>query len=182
MRELSLNVLDVAQNSVTANASEIEIEIQKDTAAQTLLIGIYDNGKGMTEAQVNAVRDPFYTTRTTRKVGLGVPLFKMAAEMTGGSLEIESAVGVGTKVRAFFHTDHVDFVPLGDMANTVVTLAAMNEAIRFVYRYEVDGRAFTFDTQEIKAILGDVPMNDPAIMNWMTAYINENSQAITEVQ
>ena len=182
MRELSLNVLDVAQNSVSADASEIEIEVSRDTAARTLRIGIYDNGKGMTEEQVRAVRDPFYTTRTTRKVGLGVPLFKMAAEMTGGSLEIESAVGGGTKVRAFFHTDHVDFVPLGDMANTVVTLAAMNEAIRFVYRYAVDGRAFTFDTQEIRAILGDVPMNDPAIMNWMTAYINENSQAITEVQ
>ena len=182
MRELSLNVLDVAQNSVAAGAAQIEIEVQKDTAAQTLLIGIYDDGKGMTEEQVSAVRDPFYTTRTTRKVGLGVPLFKMAAEMTGGSLEIESAVGVGTKVRAFFHTDHVDFVPLGDMANTVSALAAMNESIRFVYRYAVDGRAFTFDTQEIKAVLGDVPMNDPAIMNWMTAYINENMQVITEVQ
>ena len=182
MRELSLNVLDVAQNSVAAQAAQIEIEVKRDTAAQTLLIGIYDDGKGMTEEQVRAVRDPFYTTRTTRKVGLGVPLFKMAAEMTGGSLEIESEVGVGTTVRAFFHTDHVDFVPLGDMANTIVTLAAMNEAIRFLYHYEVDGRAFTFDTAEIKAILGDVPMNDPAIMQWMTAYINENSQAITEVQ
>lgn len=182
MRELSLNVLDVAQNSVAANAKNIEIEVCKNTTAQTLMIGIYDDGKGMTEAQVCAVRDPFFTTRTTRKVGLGVPLFKMAAEMTGGSLEIESAVGVGTKVKAFFHTDHVDFVPLGDMANTVVTLAAMNETIRFLYRFEMDGRAFTFDTLEIKTILGDVPMNDPAIMNWMTAYINENTQVITEVQ
>jgi signal transduction histidine kinase len=182
MRELSLNVLDVAQNSVAAGAAQIEIEVTEDTAAHRLMIGIYDDGKGMTEEQVRAVRDPFYTTRTTRKVGLGVPLFKMAAEMTGGSLEIESAVGVGTKVKAFFHTDHVDFVPLGDMANTVVTLAAMNEAIRFRYRYEVDGRAFVFDTQEIKAVLGDVPMNDPAIMNWMTAYIQENAQVITEVQ
>ena len=182
MRELSLNVLDVAQNSVSADASEIEIEVSRDTAARTLRIGIYDNGKGMTEEQVRAVRDPFYTTRTTRKVGLGVPLFKMAAEMTGGTLEIESAVGVGTKVKALFHTDHVDFVPLGDMANTIVTLAAMNESIRFLYRYEVDGRAFTFDTQEIRTVLGDVPMNDPGIMNWMTAYINENMQVITEVQ
>ena len=96
MRELSLNVLDVAQNSVTAGAARIEIEVKSDTAAQTLMIGIYDDGKGMTEEQVRAVRDPFFTTRTTRKVGLGVPLFKMAAEMTGGSLEIESAVGVGS--------------------------------------------------------------------------------------
>ena len=182
MRELSLNVLDVAQNSVTAGAALIEIVVRQSTAEKTLEIGIFDDGKGMTEEQVRAVRDPFFTTRTTRKVGLGVPLFKMAAEMTGGSLEIESAVGVGTKVRAFFHTDHVDFVPLGDMANTIVTLAAMNEAIRFLYRFEIDGRAFTFDTREIRAVLGDVPMNDPAIMNWMTAYINENIQAITEVQ
>ncbi len=182
MRELSLNVLDVAQNSVAANAKNIEIEALTDTAANTLLLGIYDDGKGMTPEQLAAVRDPFFTTRTTRKVGLGVPLFKMAAEMTGGTLEMESEVGVGTKVKAFFHTDHVDFVPLGDMANTIVTLAAMNETIRFRYRYEVDGRAFVFDTREIQAILGDVPMNDPSIMNWMTAYINENMQAITEVQ
>ena len=182
MRELSLNVLDVAQNSVAANAKNIEIEALLDTAANTLLLGIYDDGCGMTEEQLQAVRDPFFTTRTTRKVGLGVPLFKMAAEMTGGTLEIESAVGVGTKVKAFFHTDHVDFVPLGDMANTIVTLAAVNEPIRFLYRYRVDDRDFVFDTKQIKEILGDVPMNDPSIMNWMTAYIKENSQAITEVQ
>ena len=182
MRELSLNVLDVAQNSVAADASQIEIEISEDTAAHTLMIGIYDDGRGMTAEQIASVRDPFYTTRTTRKVGLGVPLFKMAAEMTGGGLSIESTVGVGTKVRADFHTDHVDFVPLGDMANTVVTLAAMNETIRFLYRHTVDGRSFTFDTAEIREILGDVPMNDPSIMQWMTGYIQENIQAITEVQ
>ena len=182
MRELSLNVLDVAQNSVSANASEIEIEVLLDTKAQTLMIGIYDNGKGMTPEQVQSVRDPFFTTRTTRKVGLGVPLFKMAAEMTGGSLEIDSTVGVGTNVRTFFHTDHVDFVPLGDIANTVVMLAAMNEHIRFLYRHTIDGREFLFDTLQIKEILGDVPMNDPSIMQWMTGYINENIQAITEVQ
>ena len=98
MRELSLNVLDIAQNSVSANASLIEIELIESTKKNELLIGIYDNGKGMTPEQVQSVRDPFFTTRTTRKVGMGIPLFRMAAEMTGGRLDIESQVGVGTKV------------------------------------------------------------------------------------
>ncbi len=182
MRELSLNVLDVAQNSVTANAKEITIALTEDTALHTLQIRIEDNGKGMDAEQLSAVRDPFFTTRTTRKVGLGIPLFKMAAEMTGGNLSIESTVGVGTTVTAFFHTDHVDFVPIGDMANTIVTLMAMNPQINFRYRRVIDGREFSVDTETLLAVLGDVPLNEPSIMRWLTDYINENTQAITEVQ
>ena len=105
MRELSLNILDVAQNSITAGASLITIEVNENTVDHTLLIGIYDNGKGMSEEQVRSVIDPFFTTRTTRKVGMGIPLFKMAAEQTGGKLEIKSELGVGTEVRAYFKTD-----------------------------------------------------------------------------
>ena len=122
MRELSLNVLDIAQNSIKANASLIEIELSESTEKKELLIGIYDNGKGMTPEQVQSVTDPFFTTRTTRKVGLGIPFFKMAAEMTEGSFEIESEVGVGTRVSAVFRTDHLDFTPVGDMCSTIVIL------------------------------------------------------------
>ena len=182
MRELSLNVLDIAQNSVSAAASLIEIAVCENRRTHELLLGIYDNDKGMTAEQLAAVRDPFFTTRTTRKVGMGVPLFKMAAEMTGGSLSIESEVGVGTRVEALFHTDHVDFTPLGDMTDTVVMLITMNLHIDFVYRVTVDDEMFKLDTRELKGILGDVPLNDPGIARWIKDYINENTANLTEVQ
>ena len=181
MRELSLNVLDIAQNSVSAKASLIEIELKEDTKNHSLLIGIYDNGKGMTPEQVENVRDPFFTTRTTRKVGMGIPLFKFAAEMTGGNLEIESEVGVGTKVRAYFKTDHLDFTPVGDMTSTMISLITMNLHIDFIYRYSIDGKEFAVDTRQLKEILGDVPLNEPSIAMWITQYINENTKQLMEV-
>ncbi len=181
MRELSLNVLDIAQNSVSANASLIEIELTEDTKNHDLLIGIYDNGKGMTPEQVENVRDPFFTTRTTRKVGMGIPLFKFAAEMTGGKLDIESKVGVGTKVKAYFKTDHLDFTPVGDMTSTMISLITMNLHIDFLYRRKVDDKEFTVDTRQLKEILGDVPLNEPSIAMWITQYINENTKQLMEV-
>ena len=181
MRELSLNVLDIAQNSVSANASLVEIELIEDTEKNELLIGIYDNGKGMTPEQVENVRDPFFTTRTTRKVGMGIPLFKFAAEMTGGKLEIESEVGVGTKVRAYFKTDHLDFTPIGDMTSTIITLVTMNLHMDFIYRRKLDSNEFTVDTRQLKEILGDVPLNEPSIVSWITQYINENTKQLLEV-
>ncbi len=181
MRELSLNVLDIAQNSISAKATLVEIEVAESTADKELLIGIYDDGKGMTPEQVSAVTDPFFTTRTTRKVGMGIPLFKMAAEMTDGSFTIESEVGVGTKVRAKFKTDHVDFTPVGDLCSTVVLLITMNLQTDFLYRRSLDGKEFTVDTRQLKDILGDVPLNEPSIAAWITDYINENTKQLTEV-
>lgn len=180
MRELSLNVLDIAQNSVSAKASLVEVELIEDTEKHELLIGIYDNGKGMTPEQVENVRDPFFTTRTTRKVGMGIPLFKFAAEMTGGKLEIESEVGVGTKVRAYFKTDHLDFTPIGDMTSTIISLVTMNLHIDFVYRRKINDKEFTVDTRQLKEILGDVPLNEPSIASWITQYINENTKQLLE--
>lgn len=178
MRELSLNILDIAQNSITAGASLITIEIAEDTATKTLIIGIYDNGKGMSEEQVRSVIDPFFTTRTTRKVGMGIPLFKMAAEQTGGSLQIKSELGVGTEVRATFKTDSVDFTPLGDVAATVQMLISMNTDRDFIYRRSVDGRDFTLDTREIKEILGDVPLDAYEVSQWLIEFINENTHEL----
>ena len=174
-------MLDIAQNSISANASLIEIEVSESTVNKELLIGIYDNGKGMTSEQVQSVIDPFFTTRTTRKVGLGIPLFKMAAEMTGGSLEIESEVGTGTKVRAVFKTDHVDFTPIGDLTSTVVILITMNLHTDFIYKRSLDSKEFTVDTRQLKEILGDVPLNEPGIVGWLTDYIKEKTNQLTEV-
>lgn len=178
MRELSLNILDIAQNSITAGASLITIEIAEYTATKTLIIGIYDNGKGMSEEQVRSVIDPFFTTRTTRKVGMGIPLFKMAAEQTGGSLQIKSELGVGTEVCATFKTDSVDFTPLGDVAATVQMLISMNTDRDFIYRRSVDGRDFTLDTREIKEILGDVPLDAYEVSQWLIEFINENTHEL----
>ncbi len=175
MRELSLNVLDIAQNSISAEAELIEIELEESIEENTLLIGIYDNGRGMTKQQLEAVRDPFFTTRTTRKVGMGIPLFKMAAEMTGGHLEIESEVNKGTRVKALFRTDHLDFIPIGDMASTMVTLITMNTAVDFIYRRSLGTAEFTLDTREIKQILDGVPLSEPSVTAWLKDYINEHT-------
>ncbi len=181
MRELSLNVLDIAQNSVSANATLIEISLCHSTNENELEIIIKDNGKGMTPEQLMSVRDPFFTTRTTRKVGMGIPLFKMAAEMTGGSLSIESEVGVGTVVRATFKTDHLDFVPVGDMTSTMVMLITMNTHIDFVYERSADEKSFTVDTRSLKEILQGVPLNEPSVSSWIKDYIDENTKQLTEV-
>ena len=178
MRELSLNILDIAQNSISAGAPLITIEVSENRTDQTLLIGIYDNGRGMSEEQVKSVIDPFFTTRTTRKVGMGIPLFKMAAEQTGGKLEIKSELGVGTEVRAYFKTDSVDFTPLGDVASTVQMLITMNTDRDFVYKHIVDGKEFVCDTREIKAILGDVPLDSYEISQWILEFIKENTEVL----
>jgi anti-sigma regulatory factor (Ser/Thr protein kinase) len=178
MRELSLNILDIAQNSISAGAPLITIEVSENTFDHTLLIGIYDNGKGMSEEQVKSVIDPFFTTRTTRKVGMGIPLFKMAAEQTGGGLEIESEIGVGTRVRAHFKTDSVDFTPLGDVASTVQLLITMNTDRDFLYKHSVDGKEFVADTREIKGILGDVPLDTYEISQWILEFIKENTEVL----
>ncbi len=178
MRELSLNILDIAQNSIAAGASLTEILVREDTVKKELLIGIYDNGKGMTEEQVRNVQDPFFTTRTTRKVGMGIPLFKMAAEQTGGSFTITSQVGVGTKVEALFKTDSIDFTPLGDMASTISTIVCMNEDKDFIYTRKVDDAEFIFSSVDIKTILDGVPLSEPSVMNWVEGYISEQTEQL----
>lgn len=178
MRELSLNILDIAQNSIVAGASLTEILVKEDTVKKELLIGIYDNGKGMTEEQVRNVQDPFFTTRTTRKVGMGIPLFKMAAEQTGGSFRITSQVGVGTKVEALFKTDSIDFTPLGDMASTISTIVCMNEDKDFIYTRKVDDVEFKFSSADIKTILDGVPLSEPSVINWVEGYISEQTEQL----
>lgn len=178
MRELSLNVLDIAQNSISAGASLIEIIVTVDHTCDSMCILIRDNGRGMTQEQLQSVRDPFFTTRTTRKVGMGIPLFKMAAEMTGGKLDIQSVVGTGTTVSAEFHPSHVDCTPLGDMCSTMCALIRMNPQLDFVYRYAVDGKSFTVDTRELKEILEGVPLDTPDVMLWIQGFISEQTENI----
>lgn len=181
MRELSLNILDIAQNSISAGASLIKIEVEENTADNELVIGIYDNGRGMTAEQVEAVKDPFFTTRTTRKVGMGIPLFKLAAEQTGGSLSISSEPGKGTSVKTVFRTDSIDFTPLGDVSSTILTLVTMNTDRDFIYKFRVDEKEFTLATSELKEILGGVPLSEPSVSVWIKEYLEEQTNIIREV-
>lgn len=174
MTEISLNVLDIANNSIRAEASLIEIIIQIQRDLDKLTITIADNGCGMTQEQISKVEDPFFTTRTTRKVGLGVPFFKMAAESTGGSFRIVSTPRVGTTVTAVFGLSHIDRMPLGDMNSTMHTLITLNTKIDFLYRYLFDDKEFTLDTREFREILGDVPLNSPEVSAYIKEYLLDN--------
>jgi hypothetical protein len=176
MTELSLNVLDIANNSIRANAKLIEIKILINREADTLTITIADNGCGMTEEQLNKVEDPFFTTRTTRSVGLGVPFYKMAALSTGGKFSIVSTPSVGTTVIAVFGLSHIDRMPLGDMNSTMHTLITLNTQIDFLYTYEFDGKWFSLDTREFREILNDVPLDSPEVSAYIKEYLKENQQ------
>lgn len=178
MQELSLNILDIAQNSIKAKASFISIIIFKDILNKKMTITIKDNGCGMTKEQVKKVIDPFYTTRTTRKVGLGVPFFKMSAEMTGGSFLINSEVNIGTEIIATYNYNHIDMMSLGDMASTIVSLISVNPDIEFYYLFKIDEKEFNMDTREIKTILKGLPINSNEVISFIKNYVKENQEEI----
>ena len=184
MRELSLNVMDIAQNSISAGASRITISVVEDQREDLLSISVEDNGKGMSQETVQKVIDPFYTTRTTRSVGLGIPLFKMEAEMTGGSFKIDSQLGVGTTLTAVFKPSSVDMIPLGDINGTVQLLISCNPQLDFVYHrvlrtQEGEQREFTLETTELRQVLGEeVPLDTPDVVLWIKYYLSEQTDAL----
>lgn len=165
MEDLSLHILDVAENGVAAGASLIEITVEEDTGRDRLVIVVQDNGKGMEAEFVARVLDPFTTTRTTRKVGLGLSLFQQSAREAQGDLVVESTPGLGTKITAHMRHSHIDRKPMGDMAETMVTLVEGNPEIDFVYTHRKDGRQYVLDTREIRAELEEIPLNNPQVMN-----------------
>lgn len=180
MTEVALNVLDVAQNSVRACATLIAISVMVNTETDLMDITIEDNGCGMTKEQIDHVTDPFFTTRTTRKVGLGVPFFKYSAECTGGSFSIESQVGEGTKVCARYVLSSIDRMPLGDMAGIMHTLITLNTEIDFVYKYSVDGREFILDTREFRQILDGIAFDTPDVSAYINDFLSENTREVNQ--
>jgi anti-sigma regulatory factor (Ser/Thr protein kinase) len=176
MTELSLNVLDIANNSIRAGADLIEIIIEIQRDLDRLAITIADNGCGMTREQLQRVEDPFFTTRTTRRIGLGVPFFKMAALSTGGTFTIRSVPGTGTTVNAVFGLSHIDRMPLGDMNSTMHTLITLNTQIDFLYTYLFDGKMFTLDTRQFREVLDGVPFNAPEVSAYIKEYLEENQR------
>jgi signal transduction histidine kinase len=178
MRELSLHILDIAQNSITANANEIRIAIIEDIENDKLIIRVKDDGKGMDKATLEKVVDPFYTTRTTRKVGLGLSLFKASAENCNGKFEITSELGVGTEIDAEFQYSHIDRVPLGNMAETIITIIQSNINIDLIYTHCYNHKKFALNTKDIKKTLGDLPINNMDVLIWLRGYITE---ALSEI-
>jgi hypothetical protein len=174
MRELSLHILDIAHNSIAAKAETLRIAIIEDFKKDLLTIRIKDDGKGMDEATLKRVVDPFYTTRTTRKVGLGIPMFKAAAEQCGGEFEIKSQLGVGTEIDATFKHSHIDRVPLGNMTETIITIIMANTEMDLIYTHDINGRKFTLSTRDIKKTLGELPINNMDVVIWLKGYIHEN--------
>ena len=176
MKELSLNILDVAKNSVTAGATRIGITVAE--TPERITITITDNGCGMTPEFVRQVTDPFTTTRTTRKVGMGLPLMKMEAQMSGGDLSIESQVGQGTTVTSWFDPRNIDMPPLGDLTSSITTLIQGSPDIDFVFTHQTPSGEYTLDTGEIREIMGDIPLSEPEVIAWLTDYLHENESKI----
>ena len=183
MKELSLNILDVAENSVKAGASLTQILLAEQ--GNVLTLEIIDDGCGMDADVVRAVTDPFYTTRTTRKVGMGIPLLKLACEQTGGHLEISSVTQEadpthhGTHVKATFYTDHIDFTPLGDVSASVLTLIQGHPDTDFLFRHSREGGVVELDTRELRNVLEDVPLNSYDVMEWIGGYLQEQYETLS---
>lgn len=174
MQELSLNILDIAENSVKAGASLITVAVCYRPAADRLTVTITDDGCGMDAETVRKVTDPFYTTRTTRRVGMGLPLWKMAAEMTGGSMTVESAPGVGTTVTAVFGMRHIDRLPLGDLPQTMATLIGGSPEKDFRLEFEYDGVRFAADTREYRTVLGEeISLAEPEVLAFIIGQVAE---------
>lgn len=173
MEDISLHILDVAENSINAGARLIRIGITEETSKDLFSIRIEDNGMGITEEHLRRVLDPFYTTRTTRKIGLGLSLLAQAARDTGGDINIESREGEGTVVKAWFRPAHIDMKPLGDIADTMMVLITGNPQVDFDFIYKKDGREYGFDTRQLKTELEDVPINAPEIVKPLRDYLKD---------
>jgi len=169
MRELALHLLDIAENSVAANARMINIRVVENTQADRLTMAVIDDGAGMDADRVAKVVDPFVTSRSTRKVGLGIPLLKAAAEACNGFLKITSALGQGTTLTVEFQLSHIDRMPLGDLASTWITLLVSSPEIHWLFQYQVNESCFEFDSEPIQQEMGDIPLTEPAVL----AYIRE---------
>ena len=174
MRELALNILDIAENSLSAGAKLVEIRVIADLPADRLTISVRDDGCGMDAEMLARVADPFTTSRTTRKVGMGIPLFKFSAESAGGSFDIRSEKGKGTLVTAQYSVGHVDRMPLGDFGGVVLQLVTMNPAVDFYVLAKNGESEGVLDTREMREVLGDIPLSHPEVRGFLKDYIKEN--------
>jgi hypothetical protein len=184
VREIALHLLDIAENSVAAQSRNISIEVREDLQKDLLSVSVTDDGRGMDKETAAKVLDPFYTTRTTRKVGLGIPLLKLAAEMSDGGLTLATEPGKGTKVEATFRHSHIDRMPLGDVGLTFMTLLVSYPQVHWVFVYQVTDKngqrkSFDFDDVELKSVLGEVSMTEPQILKFVRGIFEEGIEPLT---
>ncbi|MCX7792886.1 MAG: ATP-binding protein [Thermodesulfovibrionales bacterium] len=178
MEDLSLHILDIVENSITASAKNIEIIITDSIIDNRLYVEIKDDGTGMDEGILKRVEDPFYSTKA-KKTGLGIPLLKQAAMECEGNFWISSSPGKGTSIKAEFRRDHIDRKPLGDIASTIVTAIISCPDCHFRLTVKVieksgEEKSFVFDTEELKGELEDIPINTPIILKFIKEHIREN--------
>ncbi|NEW78476.1 MAG: sensor histidine kinase [Gelidibacter sp.] len=181
MKDLSLHILDILQNSIFAEAKLIKVDIYDSNLSGTLKFTISDDGKGMDDEILNKITDPFYTTRTTRKVGLGIPLLKQNCEQTGGSLSIYSTINKGTSIEALFYKNHFDMLPLGDISGVISLTFSSWSDIDFEYSHKTDFGNYVLNTKEIKETLENIPINNPQVIKFMKQMIEENLQEINAI-
>ena len=183
MEDLSQHLLDVAENGLKAGATRIDIRIDEDPDNDTLTIEIEDNGTGMSPELVQSALDPFVTTRTTRRVGLGLPFLAQAARAAGGDAEVWSAIGEGTKVRAVFGLSHIDRQPLGDIAGTLIGIIVGETRPRVVYEHKRADRTFKLDTDDLQEHIDPVPLDNPEVLRWIREYVTEglHEVGVTEI-
>jgi anti-sigma regulatory factor (Ser/Thr protein kinase) len=183
MREIALHLLDIAENSAAADSRNISIEVHEDLYKDLLTASVTDDGRGMDAETAKNVQDPFYTTRTTRKVGLGIPLLKLAAQQAEGSFSLQSEPGKGTKVEAVFRHSNIDRMPLGDLSATFLTALIAHPAIHWIFGYQVTDRIgtsqeFVFDDAELKSELGGLSLTEPEILTFVRSMIEEGIEAL----
>lgn len=171
MQDLSLHLLDIAENSVRAKATLIEIVLDEQPKKNQLTLKVSDNGIGMNQQMLRQVENPFFTTRTTRRIGLGIPLLKQNCQQSGGNLLIASQLDKGTQMIATMQYHHIDRLPLGDMVSTLMTLISANPKIDWVYEHALDRQSFIFDTRQVKGILEEMPLNQPSVLIWIKDYL-----------
>ena len=181
MRDLSMHVLDIAQNSIKAGAKLVTIRFVRYENGR-LTFSVQDDGCGMKPDFLARVTDPFTTSRTTRKVGLGIPMLKQSAEMCGGEFGIESEPGFGTTIHASFDTANIDCIPMGDICDSLLTLVMLNpEQPEFLFQASSPAAEACFDTRQLREVLGGVPLNEPDVVAWMKESIEEEFKPILEV-
>ena len=178
MKELSMHILDLVQNSISAGADLIKVTIQEDTIKNLMIISVSDNGKGMDKDTADRAKDPFFTSRTTRKIGLGIPLLLAAAKRCEGDLTIDSRLGEGTKVTAYFRYDHIDRAPLGNIWSMMSGVIACNGEIDFEYTHIYNDHRFQMKTSDIRGVLKDVPITSPEVIGWIEEYLKENINSL----
>lgn len=180
MKELSLHILDISENSVNAGATRIEITVIENIKKDILTISVKDNGKGISAEKMEHIDDPFITSRTTRKVGLGIPFLKAAAEACQGGMQIRSKVGQGTEIEVTFQHSHIDRMPLGDLQATFLDLLIGYPQINWMFHYQVDDRVYTLDDQSLKAALEGVPLSEPAVIGYLKEEISNGFRTVMQ--